>query len=414
MRPLFIHPGFPGSFALVAQYAAVKLGWKPTLLTSVDTRHLALPFDHLNYRLRDDVPCPQTLVHPDSLNAHLEHLAAVFRGLRALPQVQPTVVVGHLTYGTFLYLRTVYSCPFVGYFELYPGAFWNDGLVLRKEFPPTPAARLANATFHALVLAQLTAADAAYAPSETQKAMCPEELRGKLRVFPEGVDCQAFQPRTRPTAVGDVTIDAATPVVTYVSRGLESARGFDVFMKLAKRIGERVPAAKFVVVGAERTIHGHELAHIGGQSFKAWVLSKGDYDLSRFTFLGVPTPEVLAAVYNISDVHVHLTVPHVPSASLLQAMASGCAILGSNTSAVTEYVEDGVHARLAGFDDLDALTERAVDLLAKKDLRRQLGREARLRAQESYEGFGCLKRLTEFLKDQSGTTAIDQAFAGMR
>ncbi|MGL4554946.1 MAG: glycosyltransferase [Gemmataceae bacterium] len=414
MRPLFIHPNFPGPFALVAQYAATKLGWPSTLLTAVDTRHLTLPFAHVNYRLKDDVPAPATFTNPDSLLGLLDHLAAIYRGLRQAPQLRPDLVVGHLSYGTMLYLRNLYPCPFLGYFELYPAPFWGDGLVLRKEFPPTESVRLSNATYHALTLMQLHAVDAAYTPSETQLAMVPAELRSKVRVIPQGVDCQIFQPRPRPAKLGDRAVGPETKVVTYASRGLESVRGFDIFMAVAKRIAERVPDVLFLVIGTEATVHGYEGLHIGKQSFKQWVLSRDQYDLSRFAFLGLPPADQLPAVYNLSDLHVHLTVPHVPSVSLLQAMASGCPILGSDTPPVREYVEDGVHARLAGFDDVDGLTAKALELLARPEQARQLGREARLRVLESYEQTRCLKALTDFyLEHHHPDRAIDQVMASL-
>lgn len=414
MQALFIHPNFPGPFALAAHYATVKLGWPCTLLTHVDTRHLSLPYSHINYRLKDEEPSPSRFTNPDSLTGLLDHLAAIYRGLRGVPEFKPNLVVGHLSYGTLLYLRNLYSCPFVGFFELYPGSFWNEGLVLRKEFPPSEAVRLGNATYHALALIQLQAVDAAYTPSQSQLAMCPPEFRSKVRVIPDGVDTQVFQPRARPTAVGDLQIDSKTPVVTYVSRGLESVRGFDIFMRAAKRIAQRRPDVLFLVVGQEQTIHGHELSHIGNQSFKQWVLSQDQYDLSRFKFLGLPSPEILMAVYNRSDLHIHLTVPHVPSVSLLQAMASGCPILGSATLPVQEFIDNGVQGQLVGFDNVDAITETALDLLKQPDKAKALGQAARLRVMERYEMTQCLHRLCEFFKEFDTTTsALDQALALM-
>jgi glycosyltransferase involved in cell wall biosynthesis len=399
MHAMFIHPAFPGPFAAVAHYLKMQLHWDCTYVTHVDTGKLNLSFTHINYRLKEDVPSPAVFTNPDDLNGLLEHLAAIYRGLRRVPQIKPDLVVGHTSFGTLLYLRNLYPCPFVGYFELYPGQFWNDGLVLRKEFPPTEVVRLANATYHALTLLQLQAVDAAYTPTQTQLATCPAEYRHKIRVIPEGVDCQIFQPRPRPAKIGDATITPETRVITYVSRGLESVRGFDVFMRLAKRIAERRPDVLFVVVGAERTNHGHEMAHLGGMSFKQWVLSQDNYDLSKFVFLGAPSLEQLNAAYNASDLHVHLSVPYVPSPSILQAMASGCAILGSATAPVQEFIEDGVHGKLVDFYDVDAMTEKALELLTKPDQAKRLGREARLHVLESYEANQCVRRLGQFLEE---------------
>src|SRR4051812_27016854 len=115
MHAMFIHPAFPGPFAAVAHYAATQLGWQCTYVSHVDTQHLTLPFTHINYRLRDEVPSPKVFTNPDDLNGLLEHMAAIYRGLRGVPQVRPDLVVGHTSFGTMLYLRALYPCPFVGY-----------------------------------------------------------------------------------------------------------------------------------------------------------------------------------------------------------------------------------------------------------------------------------------------------------
>ncbi|MFQ3651808.1 MAG: hypothetical protein SNJ75_15900, partial [Gemmataceae bacterium] len=303
MQTLFIHPNFPAQFGVVAHYAASQLNWPCIFLTSVDTTKLQVPFTHINYRLKDDVPSPEVFTNPDSLNGLIEHLAAVYRGLRGLPEVQPDLVVGHVSYGTFLYLRNLYACPFVGFFELWPGDFWGPDMILREAFPPPEAVRLFHSTYHALTLLQLRACTAAYTPSHTQLAMAPEEYRSKIRVLPEGVDTNLFQPRPRGNKIGDRTIDESTPVITYASRGLESVRGFDIFMQVAKRIAAARPDALFLIVGAERSNYGHELAYTEGQSFARWVLSRDEYDLSRFAFVGLPPIDQLAGIYNASTLH---------------------------------------------------------------------------------------------------------------
>ena len=416
MRTLFIHPNFPAQFGVVAHYAAVELKWPCVFLTSVDTTKLKdLPFTHINYRLKDDVPSPEVFTNPDSLTGLMEHLGAVYRGLRGLPELQPDLVVGHVSYGTFLYLRNLYACPFVGYFELWPGDFWGPEMILREAFPPPELVRLFHSTYHALTLLQLRACDVAYTPSHTQLAMAPQEYRSKIRVLPEGVDCNLFQPRPRPTKIGDRTIEQSTPIITYVSRGLESVRGFDIFMQVAKRIAEARPDALFLVVGAEQTRYGHELAYTEGQSFARWVLSRDQYDLSRFAFVGLPAMDQLAGIYNASSLHIHLSARFIPSPTLLQAMASGCAILGSATPPVEEYIEDGKHGRLAPLEDVEALTTIALEMINNPELCREYAREARLRAVEEYDIVSCTRRLCDFFEGIGGrSAAIDSIMSGLR
>ena len=71
------------------------------------------------------------------------------------------------------------------------------------------------------------------------------------------------------------SIPAGTRVVTFVSRGLESIRGFDLFMKVAHRIAQARSDVVFVVAGGEEIHYGWDKLHTGSPSFKQWVLEPG-------------------------------------------------------------------------------------------------------------------------------------------
>ncbi len=302
-----------------------------------------------------------------------------------------------------LYLRNLYRCPFVGYFEMLPPPFWGDGLVLRPDFPPTESIRLFNAIYHTPTYLQLHNVDAAYCPTHFQLSTAPAELRYKIKVIFDGVDTEMFQrrPVSRPVHFHGLTIGPETRVVTYVSRGFESARGFDIFMKVAKRICKQVPNVLFLIAGQDRINYGHEAAHIGNQTFKQYVLSQDNYDLSRFHFLGqVPLGDI-ATMYNLSDLHVYLTVPYILSWSLIQSMASACTILGSATAPLQEVIDDGVHGILRGFYDVEGLAEQAVRVLRDPEQFRYLGAAARQRVLERYELRHCITQLVKLFESSA-------------
>jgi glycosyltransferase involved in cell wall biosynthesis len=303
-----------------------------------------------------------------------------------------------------LYLKNLYpNVPFVGYFELLPPPFWSDSLALRPDFPPPETVRLFNATYHSLTYLHLHAVDACYTPTNYQLGLAPQELRHKVRVIFDGLNTDFFQrrPIARPANFRGLSISAETRVVTYVSRGLEAIRGFDIFMRAAKRIYQAMPNTLFLVAGEERSNYGHEGHHIGKQSFKQYVLSQDEYDLSKIHFLGRIPVEELATLYNLSDLHIYLTVPYVLSWSLLQAMASECAIVSSSTEPVTEVIEHGVHGMLSGFYDVDGLVEHALAILGDPQAHRHLSANARQRVVERYENSKCVEQLVTFFEGLS-------------
>jgi glycosyltransferase involved in cell wall biosynthesis len=411
MHVMFIHPNFPAQFGHIAAHLTTQLGWKATFVTSIDTTSLQLPFDHINYRVHDG-PQPKVFYNPDNVQELFNHAAAIYKGLRGVPKLRPDLVVGHMSYGTMLYLRNLYQCPFVGYFELLPPPFWSDAMVLRKEFPPPEGVRLFNATYHTLTYLHLHFCDAGYTPTWFQLSTAPTELQHKLKVIFDGVDTQLFQrkPLPRPFEFRGLTIRPETKVVTYVSRGLESARGFDLFMKAAKQIEKTVPDVLFLIAGLERTNYGHEQHHIGNQSFKQWVLSQDSYDPAKYHFLGLIPVTDLVALYNLSNVHFYLTVPYVLSWSMVQAMSSGCAIVGSDTAPVQEAIDNGKQGLLADFYDVDGMAERAIRLLRDPEETRMLGESARARVLERYEAGKCINELVKFFRTFENR-AVDSLFA---
>ena len=52
-----------------------------------------------------------------------------------------------------------------------------------------------------------------------------------------------------PRNIAGVDVPPDVRVVTYVSRGFESMRGFDIFMRSAKLIEQRYPNVIFIIVG---------------------------------------------------------------------------------------------------------------------------------------------------------------------
>jgi glycosyltransferase involved in cell wall biosynthesis len=400
MHAMFIHPNFPAQFGHIAAFLTQERGWECTFLTSIDTSQMKVPFRHCNYRLQPG-PLPKVFYNPHTLQELMQHALAVYRGLRANPQIRPDLVVGHMSYGTMLYLRNLYDCPFIGYYELLPPPFWSKELALRPEFPPTEVARLSNATYHTFTYLHLHMCDAGYTPTHYQLSTCPKELQYKLRVIHDGVDCELFQRQRlpRPFEFHGRTIGPNTRVLTYVSRGLESARGFDIFMKVAKRVTEELDDVLVLIAGDERTNYGHEKPYLGNQSFKQYVLSRDSYDLQKIHFLGRIPLKDLTVLFSLSDLHIYLTTPWVLSWSMMQAMASGCVVLGSATAPVTEVLRHEENGLLAGFYDVEGLSRLALQVLSDPASFRRLGNAARQTILERYEKRLCIEQLVSYFQE---------------
>ena len=251
-----------------------------------------------------------------------------------MPELRPDLIVGHSGFGSTLFLPELYpAVPVVNYLEYYYHPHHSD-MDFRPEFAPAEIDFLRARARNAMILLDLVNCRSGYSPTHFQRNLFPAELRHKIAVIFDGIETDVFQHRAGvPRRIGDRVIEPSTRVVTYVSRGFESMRGFDIFMKTAKRIYQRFPDVVFIVVGSDRICYGGDEKHIRHKTFREHVLAQDDYDLSKFVFTGMVPPRTLVDILSLSDLHIYLTVPFVLSWSLLNALACGCTVLASDTRA---------------------------------------------------------------------------------
>jgi glycosyltransferase involved in cell wall biosynthesis len=183
-----------------------------------------------------------------------------------------------------------------------------------------------------------------------------------------------------------------------VSRGLETLRGFDIFMKIAKLVYETYPDVVFFVVGGEEAAYG-EMKRLPEKSFKEHVLNQDQYDLEKIQFLGILAPEVLVQILSMSDLHIYLTAPFALSWSLLNAMACGCVVLASDTAPVSEVITSGHNGILRDFFDVEGFADVAVGVLRDPQSYRDLGTAAVRTVREGYDMDVALPGMTSFYEE---------------
>jgi glycosyltransferase involved in cell wall biosynthesis len=391
MRVLFVHQNYPAQFAQTARWLVANLGWTCTVMSEVqsgwDAGVRCLHYDVAGGATEYSHYCARSF----------ENLIWKAHGIyeacrRDLPE-SPDLIVGHSGMTSTLFLRNLYSCPFINYFEYYYRTK-NSDIDFRPEFPATDMDRLRAQARNSALLLDLENCDAGYCATQWQRSLFPEIFQPKLQVIFDGVDTALWHRTEDPPCV-EIPIPERTRIVTYVSRGLEYMRGFDVFMEVARRIYESYPDVLFLVVGSDGMFYGGDERFIQTATFKDHVLQKAHYDLSKFRFMGHIQPEELARVLSVSDLHIYLTVPFVLSWSLFNAMACGCVVLGSDTPPVRELIQHERNGLLAGFYDVESLAAIALSVLRNPQEYRRLGHAAVRTIQEKYALDHCALRFAE-------------------
>lgn len=360
MRFVFIHPVFPGQFHRVMEQLASQPG-----NDVIHISHTAALTDVPGVRrLRYAAPDPGA-IKADRIARPFEeavlHGQAVAKVLRGLQQqgVIPDLIYGYTGFGQTMFVKDIFpSVPLVGYFEWYLNAHGSE-----YNFDPTFPLQEEHHYFlraaNAPRLLDLEACDYGITPTRWQRHQFPPPLQHKLTVLHDGVDVERFQPKPGAALeLAGVRLPAGTPVVTYVTRGMEPFRGFPQFMRALAELQARHPTVHAVIVGTEDVFYSKRLPQ--GRTYKQELLAEldGRLDLARVHFTGwLDTPDYLA-VLQASTAHVYFTRPYVLSWSMLEAMAAGCLVIGSRTAPVEEMIRDGENGLLTDFFDHHALADR--------------------------------------------------------
>ena len=289
---------------------------------------------------------------------------SALRVARALKErgLDPAVIVGHPGWGETVLLNEAFPEAKV---VLYPEFFYRGrGLDIDfdNEFlAPTDQAVLLGKTKNATLALALTDADAIVCPTEFQASLLPSIFRPRVRVIHEGVDVEAIQPGPpAPFVISDeLTIQPGVPVITHINNQLEPLRGLHIFARALPRLMAEVPNVQVLVFGRTHA-RPYGGSPADGRTWQEVCFDGVEIDQSRIHFMGkAPHAQMLEAL-RLSTAHVYYTYPFVLSWSLVEAMASGCYVIGSDTPPLHDAIEDGVNGRLIPFFDVEALSEAMI------------------------------------------------------
>lgn len=394
MHVLFVHQNFPAQFRYIAPRLVKDYGWRCTFVT--ERKQDELPgIEKIVYTARGGASMANSILTRNYENA-VAHAHGVFEAMKARPDIQPDLVIAHTGFGSSLFLPFLYDAPVINFLEFYYHPVGQD-LGFRKEVPVDEMAILRSRTNNAMILLDLAHCDRGWTPTKYQREFFPMELRGKIDVIFDGIDTAVYHRKldARQRLLENLKIAPNQPIVTYVARGFEMMRGFDIFMKAAKRIYEMVPDVAIVVVGTDRVHYGGDLKYIQEKSFRHHVMKEDNYDLTKFRFTGYVPQETLADILSLGDVHIYLTEPFIASWSMVDAMACGAVVLASDQTCVREYISPGQNGLLVDFFDDQALAKQAVEVLRDPPAYRHLAEAAMRTVTENYSLDVAMPRLKE-------------------
>lgn len=204
--------------------------------------------------------------------------------------------------------------------------------------------------------------DCTLVPTENLRAELTGQGFRNCAVLARGVNTRLFDPARRdPDLRQSWGVEGDAPVVLYVGR-LAAEKNLGLAVEAFRALQSKCPAARFVLVG-----DGPLAAELKRQH-------------PDFVFCGMRTGEDLARHYASGDVFLFPSTSETFGNVVLEAMASGLAIVAYDYAAAREHLRDGRSAALAHLDDAHGFVARARALVEDPERIRVLGAAARERA----------------------------------
>lgn len=403
MKILFVHQNFPGQFLHLAPELA-RRGHECLALTDGGNQR-ASEIPVLKYK--HEAP----KVDPAATRLGRTYTQMSDRGVtvaRAAQQLRdrngyvPDVIFGHSGWGETLFLKEVWpEAKLLVYAEFYYKGRGAD-VGFDPEFNPPNFDQRLIAQGRTTHLGQaLVHADAGLSPTRWQASTYPATLRGRIHVIHDGVDTSVMAPN--PQAVFALPngrmLTAKDEVLTFVNRNLEPYRGYHIFMRALPAVLAARPEAQVVILGGDEVSYG--AAPKGEKGWKQRILDEvaDQIDPARLHFMGkIPYPDFVALM-QISRAHAYLTYPFVLSWSMLEAMAAGCHVIGSNTPPVAEVIRQGENGTLVDFFDVAAWSKALTEALAHPERFADLRKAARQTVLDRYDlRSRCLPRMVDLVE----------------
>ncbi|MDA7431167.1 glycosyltransferase family 4 protein [Synechococcus sp. AH-601-P06] len=401
MKILFVHQNFPGQYIHVIQKLSRDGGHQLVALSinKLDkSRGLPSDLQHYRYQLRrgNGEGVHPLVMETESKVIRAEACANAAQQLKD-QGFKPDLICAHPGWGESLFLKTIWpDVPLLCYQEFFYQEHGFDSN-FDPEFPDKSGwesqakTHMKNAYLH-LTLDQ---ADWNVSPTHFQASSFPEHYRRRFSVIHDGVDTHRAVPKSSPAPLklpDGTVLESGQPIVTFVNRKLEPYRGCHTFLRSIPELQKCCPEARIVIVGGTTGVSYGAVCPQGEWKDRFLAEIAGQYDPSRVHFTGKLPYEQFIPLLQLSACHVYLTYPFVMSWSLLEAMACGCAVVGSDTAPVREVIRHGYNGLLVDFFSPTDLATAVTELLRDRKRAKAFGIEARRTVESTYDLDGCVDR----------------------
>ena len=234
--------------------------------------------------------------------------------------------------------------------------------------------------------------DLVCAPTEPIRgALAAMGIDTELKIWGRGVNTQRFHPKWRSTTWRKgLGIGPDEVVITFVGR-LVREKGLEIYADVLERLRDQGRSVQGLVVG------------------DGPLRPTLERRLPKALFAGHLEDRALWRAYASSDIFLFPSDSEAFGNVIVEAMASGLAIVAANQSGSSAHLDHERTGLLAPPHDTDAFLRHTIRLLEEPGLRQRLGRTARQRVEESYDWDATLARMAQYYEQALTVTNLSRA-----
>jgi len=204
---------------------------------------------------------------------------------------------------------------------------------------------------------------------------------GKIIVVPNGVDTEFFRPSVSADNVTKRFGLEDRRAVLFIGR-VTYGKGVHILLKAFSVLVKRYPDLKLTIAGPLSDRFGE--GRISEYARILMVYAERFLPRDSYVFTGAVDRETLRKLYNVAYVCVLPSYFEAFPMVLIEAMSSGCPVIGSSAGGIPDIIIDGYNGLLFGRGDYTDLASKLEILLEDESLRNAMSVNAKRYAVEKF------------------------------